>query len=628
MGLSISNQLLGSTGLSVGLGLSRGNGLSFGGFAGGPALYLPFALTGTLDPRITFSRPSLATMYDSTGKLTYAPNNLSLNSQNFSGANWAASNFSRTTGQADPFGGTSATLGTFTSNGGSGLNQSGLALPSDRSHIVSIYARFGTWRWFEFTTVSGSATRSWVDMQNGVAGATVAHSNFTVTSVGSGWFRISAKVQGAAEFYWTPRDGDGNAGAAVANNGATFFVYGFQAEAVTYQTTPSTYNATTSAAYYGPRFDYDPATLVARGLLIEEARTNLVPYSQQINAGGSWTLTAIGVPTTTTSPDGTSNAYVMVPTAAAAAHFFFKNITVTAAAHTWTFYAKANGYNFITLNALDPSGPTDNRTWFNLGTGAVATNAAGNTASIVSIGNGWYRCSVTRTVSAGSSAFEVVVSDADNTISFTGNGTSGVYAFGAQLEAGAFATSYIPTAASAVARSADSADIGPTLSSWLNTTAFSIIQSGQFLLGVSPALSGGAGTTAGLPIISMVAATPRFDLSGVAVLATSATASAPAGSSNKIGVAYAIGSQAIVNNGGAIAVGTNVANTPAVSGNLFLGVNMWHASYTAYNTRLPDATLQSLTLPVIADYYFLVDANGDQLTDASGNALYTQPLYL
>ena len=54
----------------------------------------------------------------------------------------------------------------------------------------------------------------------------------------------------------------------------------------------------------------------------------------------------------------------------------------------------------------------------------------------------------------------------------------------------------------------------------------------------------------------------------------------------------------------------------------------WIASIAYYNTRLPNATLQSLTLPVIADYYFLVTAGGDQLTDASGNPLYTQPLYL
>ena len=652
MGISISNQLLGSTGLSVGLGLSRGNGLSFGGFAGGPALYLPFALTGTLDPRITFSRPSLATMYDSTGKLTYAPNNLSLNSQNFSGANWAASNFSRTTGQADPFGGTNATLGTFTSNGGSGLSQSGLALPSDKSHIVSIYARFGTWRWFEFTTVSGSATRSWVDMQNGVAGATVAHSNFTVASIGSGWFRISAKVQGAAEFYWTPRDGDGNAGAAAANNGATFFVYGFQAEAVTYETTPRTYNATTSAAYYGPRFDYNPATLVARGLLIEEARTNLLTYSEQFD-NAAWTKTSGWLTVTANAgvaPDGTTTADKLIPRASADPYHNVTRVTTcTAAVHAQTYYVKADGYSRVGIREDGVVGQW--ATFLLSGSGSIIAQHASATASIVSIGSGWYRIFLTPSTASANMGTGLYVLDNSYTsgnpdaYTYAGDGTSGVLAWGAQFELGSFATSYIPTVASAVARSADSASMtGTNFSSWYNQTQ------GTFVYNAAQLATSGTTALVGYTYVdaSNASATYHYfnNTAANAQLTSYSTGGAiqvdmggtspllVQGVYRKSAFAYALNDFAVVSTSGSVNTDTSaslptptlfsIGSQRGVQG--FLNGHI--ASLAYYNTRLPNATLQSLTLPVIADYYFLVTAGGDQLTDASDNPLYTQPLYL
>jgi hypothetical protein len=553
--------------------------LATGNF-GGPALYLPFALTGTLDPRITFSRPSLATMYDSTGKLVYAPNNLVLQSNTFTNASWTKSNATLTFGVSDPDGGMNATTLTATSGNGEIFQSVGLTAGANALTAIWIRRRTGT----------GTVSLRKPDISSNVITLTSSWQKFYVSAVSGGTAR--------------------GCNVLISTSGDEVDIYQGQLEAVTYQTTPSTYNATTSAAYYGPRFDYNPATLVARGLLIEESRTNLVSYSQQINAGGSWTLTAIGVPTTTTSPDGTSNAYVMVPTAAAAAHFFFKNITVTAAAHTWSICVKANGYNFITLNALDPSGPTDNRTWFNLGTGAVATNAAGNTASIVSIGNGWYRCSVTRTVSAGSSAFEVVVSDADNTISFTGNGTSGVYAFGAQLEAGAFATSYIPTAATTVARSGDSVTMtGTNFSSWYNQAQGTFVVAADVfgaIGGELPTFVNVNDTTTSNYIRLNAASTYRlrqFINVGGSQQTQDVTGSAPVLNQQfKVGAAYNLNDFAVVADGGAVstdATGT-VPTVTQINFGVWFGsagtvLNGHIAAITYYTTRLPNATLQSLT---------------------------------
>jgi hypothetical protein len=102
----------------------------------------------------------------------------------------------------------------------------------------------------------------------------------------------------------------------------------------------------------------------------------------------------------------------------------------------------------------------------------------------------------------------------------------------------------------------------------------------------------------------------------------------------KTAFAYAGGNNAACLDGGTVATSSSalpISPNEATIGNQTgtnRYVNGWIAAITYYNTRLPNATLQSLTLPVIVDYYFLVDANGDQLTDASGNPLYTQPLYL
>lgn len=92
----------GVSGLALGVGLYKGNSGLWGGASGlingfggsgpfpGASLYLDFLSGAPLDSRITFSRGSNATLVDSTGRLTYAPNNLLLRSQEFNDAAWAS----------------------------------------------------------------------------------------------------------------------------------------------------------------------------------------------------------------------------------------------------------------------------------------------------------------------------------------------------------------------------------------------------------------------------------------------------------------------------------------------------------------------------------------------------------
>ena len=210
-----------------------------------------------------------------------------------------------------------------------------------------------------------------------------------------------------------------------------------------------------TAAVNAARFDHDPVTLASRGLLIEEGRTNLLVQSE--NFGTTWlsvNLNQTGTPpylNVATAPDGTTTADKLIENTASGGHGVDQSVTFTAAAHTFSVYAKAAERSWLrmTLAILG------NNTWFDVANGTVGTIGAGVTASIQNAGNGWWRCSVTVTATAGSLQNFIRIATGNNNTTYVGDGTSGILVWGAQIEAGAFATSYIPTTTSTLARSAD-----------------------------------------------------------------------------------------------------------------------------------------------------------------------------
>jgi hypothetical protein len=130
------------------------------------------------------------------------------------------------------------------------------------------------------------------------------------------------------------------------------------------------------------------------------------------------------------APDGTLTADKFVEdTTAASTHEMNHTIAaISAIAYTHSIYAKAAERSWLVLSIQT------NYTFFDLSNGTVGTNAAGNTATITSVGNGWYRCSITRTATAANNFGLMRLATADNTVSYTGDGTSGIYIWGAQLE--------------------------------------------------------------------------------------------------------------------------------------------------------------------------------------------------
>ena len=233
-----------------------------------------------------------------------------------------------------------------------------------------------------------------------------------------------------------------------------------------------------SSAINAPRFDYNPVTLAPRGLLIEEQRVNLLLYSEQFDNAG-WTKTGASVTANaTTSPDGTANADRLIADGLLTNHVAQQTVTYTAAAHTLSVYAKRDTNNFVQVRfgvAASAQGFVN----FDLNAGTVGTiGATVSSASITPAGNGWYRCAITATTAAavGSNAGFFIVTSATAGSAEPNTLTTSVFLYGAQLEAGAFATSYIPTVASTVTRAADIASMtGTNFSSWYNQSEGTIV---------------------------------------------------------------------------------------------------------------------------------------------------------
>ena len=209
----------------------------------------------------------------------------------------------------------------------------------------------------------------------------------------------------------------------------------------------------TTAAINGPRFNhvYNGSSWVSKGLLVEEQRTNNLRQSNSFST--TWvSLDGAVVANSGTSPDGTNNAWKMNELATTTqSHGIYQTLTIPGGACTWSIFAKAGERSWLQFNAYNSA--TNFITWFNLSNGTVGTNAAGNTATITPVGNGWYRCSITR--SAGADYAQFYTANGDNNGSYLGEVGKGIYIFGAQVETGSFPTSYIPTTTAAVTRSAD-----------------------------------------------------------------------------------------------------------------------------------------------------------------------------
>jgi hypothetical protein len=239
-----------------------------------------------------------------------------------------------------------------------------------------------------------------------------------------------------------------------------------------------------TAAINAPRFDYNPVTLAAKGLLIEEQRANLLLRSAFSSIGtvvtsNAWYETSAALDTTVNSavaPDGTQTAALLaINSATAFAAVFQRTANATAGTYAYSVYCKAASTDTACRLLLSGEPSTSNlvRADFTLsGAGSASVASVSGTAvsaatpTIQAVGNGWYRCAIVATLSAPTNITVLVYpgsAGAQTTASQT-------LVWGAQLEAGLFATSYIPTTTSSLTRNADVAVItGSNFTSFWNS---------------------------------------------------------------------------------------------------------------------------------------------------------------
>ena len=222
-----------------------------------------------------------------------------------------------------------------------------------------------------------------------------------------------------------------------------------------------------------PRIEYD-ATGAVKGLLIEEARTNLYLNSSDTSTNSSFGITKTS--DSAVSPDGTTTADLITPDTSYPRHLFQYSSSYSAgdgSKETYSFYAKSNGYNLIEVSQRNQNGGTITK--FDLS--AVTATTTGGTEilkSIEDVGNGWYRCSAAYITSSVRPYPAIEFLDTDGSQGFVPDGTSGIYFWGHQLEAGGFPSSYIPTSGSTATRAADIATI-PTSAFGYNQKVGSVV---------------------------------------------------------------------------------------------------------------------------------------------------------
>ena len=456
-----------------------------------PSLDLRFAENKSLTDAktgaslVTFTRASTGTFVGSDGVLQSAVTNLLLRSEEFDDAGWTKTRSSVTANAiAAPNGTLTAdeiiedTTATNTHN----IAQT-ISFVSGSTYTVSVFAKAtASPRFLQIQFVSaafGSNKRPVFDLVSGTAVAAV-DTTVDIQSIGDGWFRCVASALATTTVSTTillqlanTYTVGGGSSIYTGDGASGLYLWGAQLEQ---SSTVGEYIPTTSVINSAPRFDHNPTTGESLGLLMEEARTNLALRSEEFSdatwlKSGGTTCSANVV----TAPDGTSTADKLVEFNGNVNQSFEQtNTLVLGTAYSISIYAKAAERIQCRLAGrisgnwvVFPSGR------FDLSTGTVLNSSGDKTATISAVGDGWYRCTIYGTSAVSTNAGMIVspLLTGGTTSSYAGDGTSGIYLWGAQLEAGAFPTSYIPTTTATATRAADVARItGTAFSSFYNQT--------------------------------------------------------------------------------------------------------------------------------------------------------------
>ena len=442
-----------------------------------PSLLLDFANVGALDPRITFARASSARYYDGRTSAK-AEENLLLQSQTF-GTTWTrtALNLSSDSSVAPDGTTTADTISGSGTTGSKIIAQSGLTTVSGQTFAFSVFVKAGTNNFVQLVYSSESKLANF-DVATGVVGTASAGVTSSISPAANGYYRCVMVYTTTAPANPVMRIclvSSSSAALQESNSLTTSLIlWGAQFE---FRSNATVYTATTTAqtTNYVPvlltatdnvaRFQHDPITCNSLGLFVEPAGTNKILQSEDF--GTTWAATrATVLGNQDVAPDGTQTVDILQASADNNTHFVSQTFTGTSSAHTFSVYVKAFTSPFVALRLFNGSTEVG-LAYYNLISGSVGAVLSGS-ATISSVGNGWYRCTVTASLaSSAACTADIYLAVADNVNSFPGNNYYGVGIWGAQVEVGSSATSYIATTTTTATRSADAVSMtGANFTGW------------------------------------------------------------------------------------------------------------------------------------------------------------------
>lgn len=517
--------------------------------------------------------------------MEYAPHNLLTYSEQFDNAAWNKVNATTTANAiAAPNGTVTAELIAASSTSCYAYQAATIGQPTI---TFSVYAKPGSTDFVAIETYDGTA-----NVRFGFNLVTLATSyqvvvsatnvSASAVSVGNGWVRCSVTFTrtGTSNCTGFIYVSDSISDISVTSGKYAFF-WGAQLSVGPYALD---YTPTTSAAVYGPRFDYDPTTLAPLGLLIEEQRTNLILQSNVGNIGTNWQQygTAVLTQNYSVAPDGTVSAGRLATTTSGIVRVVSSSLTngTTYAASIWMKSNTASSYS------ID----------IQIGDNFIGTFTVTPT---------WQRFSGAGTPLV--TGYNFIDLDISNNLNIS--------VWGAQIEQGGFATSLIPTSGSTVTRSADVASVN-TLSPWYSSTEGTLFAEFDFI-GLNPAspginqgvacLTDGTGASNNLGLLGYgdgSAARYGFVFSGSSLVAFLSGSASSVNTTYKSALATKANDFRLVNSGGSVISDTSGAMPTGMNqlilGNLYTTTNLTyqngHLRRIAYYPRaLTTAELQALT---------------------------------
>jgi hypothetical protein len=587
-----------------------------------PTLLLDFANVKALDPRVTFTRASTGTFYGT--QTAKAEENLITNSEDFTA--WGQQGVVIVANDiAAPTGATTADkVSENTTTDIHRVQPSTVSFVSGLAYTFSAFVKDGDRNFIQFFFPSAFSTADYANfnVSAGTLGTVGGSATATITSIGGGWYRCSvtatatSSASGATSIALITSSTSARAESYL---GVSKFVYlwGAQLEqrsAVTAYTVTTTQPITNyipvlqTAASGVARFEHNPTTFESLGLEIEEQRSNLMTYSDDF-ANAAWGKTNSSITSNTiVAPDGTLTGDKLVEAVSTTIHRISQQATTSATAtNSGTVYVKAAERTQVNIALIESTGTHFYQAIFDLTTLVISAGGSGtvtNTAtSITPVGNGWFRCSITAAFGSGTAVRLAIDTAAANSAVTTGNGWNGLYIWGAQLEVGAFPTSYIQTVASQVTRAADAASMtGTNFSSWYNQaegTVFSeIVKSSSNIGGAWDINAGGTANSIRLTPNN----TTQFYRVNTSLLEQVAFDIAANSNGSKATITYRVNDFAASVNGGTVSTDTN-GSIPVVDRLLIgsyntVGANNLNGTIRKiayYPLRVTNANLQALT---------------------------------